>query len=117
MRRLSLFASLAPIVLLPLACSAAPNDQPTAAGGSGAGAGSGAAAGAGAGSGAGSSNNEFGGEAGGGPCEGSDCTATCQLAEQQPSNVECQFWTVDLDQADGFENDPASAPWGVALSN
>jgi hypothetical protein len=49
-------------------------------------------------------------------CFAGECTDACTVAEGQPSNVGCQFWAVDLDQQDGF-NDPASAPWGVALSN
>lgn len=49
-------------------------------------------------------------------CSFGECTNACQVAEGQPSNVGCEFWAVDLDQQDGF-NDPASAPWGVALSN
>jgi hypothetical protein len=49
-------------------------------------------------------------------CSMGACSNACQIAEGQPSNVGCEFWAVDLDQQDGF-NDPASAPWGVALSN
>jgi hypothetical protein len=49
-------------------------------------------------------------------CHEGTCQSACQVAEDQPSNVGCEFWAVDLDQQDGF-NDPASAPWGVALSN
>jgi hypothetical protein len=49
-------------------------------------------------------------------CRDGACRSACQLAEDQPSNVGCEFWAVDLDQQDSF-NDPASAPWGVALSN
>lgn len=49
-------------------------------------------------------------------CTNGACAGACQVAEDQPSNVGCEFWAVDLDQQDGF-NDPASAPWGVALSN
>lgn len=33
-----------------------------------------------------------------------------------PSNADRVFWAVDLDQQDAM-NDPASAPWGVVLSN
>lgn len=54
--------------------------------------------------------------AGGMICRSGTCVSACQVAENQPSNVGCEFWAVDLDQQDGF-NDPASAPWGVALSN
>lgn len=49
-------------------------------------------------------------------CSGGMCTDACTVAAGQPSNLGCEFWAVDLDQQDGF-NDPASAPWGVALSN
>lgn len=49
-------------------------------------------------------------------CSFGECKGACQIAEDQPSNVGCEFWAVDLDQQDGF-NDPASAPWGIALSN
>jgi hypothetical protein len=49
-------------------------------------------------------------------CSNGQCTGACEVAAGQPSNVGCEFWAVDLDQQDGF-NDPASAPWGVALSN
>ncbi|NUP12160.1 MAG: hypothetical protein HOW73_39440 [Polyangiaceae bacterium] len=49
-------------------------------------------------------------------CSNGACKTGCEIAEDQPSNVGCEFWAVDLDQQDGF-NDPASAPWGVALSN
>ncbi|MBI4699790.1 MAG: IgGFc-binding protein [Deltaproteobacteria bacterium] len=38
------------------------------------------------------------------------------MAADQPSNVGCEVWAVVLDQQDAF-NDPASAPWGVVLSN
>ncbi len=40
---------------------------------------------------------------------------TCDDAADKPSNLGCEFWAVDMDQQDGF-NDPASAPWGVAIS-
>ena len=49
-------------------------------------------------------------------CSNGACTSACQVAESAPSNVGCEFWAVDLDQQDAL-NDPASAPWGVALSN
>lgn len=49
-------------------------------------------------------------------CSNGACKTGCEIAEDQPSNVGCEFWAVDLDQVDSF-NDPASAPWGVALSN
>ena len=49
-------------------------------------------------------------------CSNGECKNACIVAAEQPSNVGCEFWAVDLDQQDGF-GDPASAPWGVALSN
>ncbi len=49
-------------------------------------------------------------------CSDGECKTACEIAEDQSSNVGCEFWAVDLDQQDGF-NDPASEPWGVALSN
>jgi hypothetical protein len=49
-------------------------------------------------------------------CADGKCGTACDLAADQPSNVGCEFWAVDLDQQDGF-NDPASAPWGVVISN
>jgi hypothetical protein len=49
-------------------------------------------------------------------CSAGECKPSCAVAADQPSNVGCEFWAVDLDQQDGF-NDPASMPWGVVLSN
>ncbi len=49
-------------------------------------------------------------------CSNGKCSNACDLAKDQPSNIGCEFWAVDLDQQDAF-NDPASAPWGVAISN
>ncbi len=49
-------------------------------------------------------------------CSDGKCSSACEIAADKPSNVGCEFWAVDLDQQD-FGNDPASAPWGVALSN
>jgi hypothetical protein len=49
-------------------------------------------------------------------CSNGACTDPCTAAADSASNVGCEFWAVDLDQVDAF-NDPASAPWGVALSN
>jgi hypothetical protein len=50
-------------------------------------------------------------------CAAGACKNGCDAAKDQPSNVGCEFWAVDLDQQDGAGNDPASAPWGVVLSN
>lgn len=50
-------------------------------------------------------------------CGDGKCGTPCDIAADQASNVGCEFWAVDLDQQDFPPNDPASAPWGVALSN
>lgn len=50
-------------------------------------------------------------------CSNGKCGTACELANDTPSNVGCEFWAVDLDQQDGGGNDPASMPWGVVLSN
>lgn len=49
-------------------------------------------------------------------CDKGECKTGCEIAADSPSNVGCEFWAVDLDQQDGF-NDPASIPWGLAFSN
>ncbi len=50
-------------------------------------------------------------------CSEGKCKSACEAIGDQPSNVGCEFWAVDLDQQDGGGNDPASMPWGVVLSN
>lgn len=40
----------------------------------------------------------------------------CDDGSDKPSNFGCEFWAVDMDQQDAL-NDPASAPWGVAISS
>ena len=50
-------------------------------------------------------------------CNEGACKTQCDVAADQPSNVGCQFWAVDLDQQDALGNNPASEPWGVVLSN
>lgn len=50
-------------------------------------------------------------------CNDGKCQTGCDIANDQPSNVGCEFWAVDLDQQDGGGNDPASQPWGLVLSN
>lgn len=50
-------------------------------------------------------------------CSDGACAGACQIAADQPSNVGCEFWAADLDQQDFPPSDPASAPWGVVLSN
>jgi IgGFc binding protein len=54
-------------------------------------------------------------------CGDGECGTACDIAADQASNVGCEFWAVDLDQQDYCGtvmcNDPASAPWGIVLSN
>lgn len=54
--------------------------------------------------------------AGGQLCNLGKCDTACDVVASMPSNLGCEFWAVDLDQVDAM-NDPASAPWGVVLSN
>lgn len=49
-------------------------------------------------------------------CSNGMCKSGCDMAAGLPSNVGCEFWAVDLDQFD-VGNDPASAPWGIVVSN
>lgn len=49
-------------------------------------------------------------------CDQGMCKNGCDLANDSPSNLGCEFWAADLDMADG-PTDPASAPWGLVLSN
>jgi hypothetical protein len=50
-------------------------------------------------------------------CLGGQCSAGCDAAEGQPSNVGCEFWAVDLDNEYSDFNDAAGQPWGVVVSN
>ncbi|MEM1030512.1 MAG: IgGFc-binding protein [Myxococcota bacterium] len=49
-------------------------------------------------------------------CSEGSCRQACEVAEDQPSNIGCQFYAVDMDQVDALV-DPAGAPWGIAISN
>jgi hypothetical protein len=49
-------------------------------------------------------------------CDDGECKPECQVADESPSNVGCEFWAVDLPNERGI-NDAAAAPWGVVLSN
>jgi hypothetical protein len=50
-------------------------------------------------------------------CSNGECKPGCVAADEQPSNVGCEFWPVDLDNEYSQFNDAAGAPWGVVLSN
>jgi len=49
-------------------------------------------------------------------CSKGACANACEVAKEQPSNVGCEFWAVQLDQQDALNN-PVTAPWGIAVSN
>jgi hypothetical protein len=50
-------------------------------------------------------------------CLGGECSAGCEAAEGQASNVGCEFWAIDLDNEYSQLNDAAGAAWGVVVSN
>lgn len=49
-------------------------------------------------------------------CSNGACRKGCELAAEEPSNVGCEFYAVDLDLSDGVSN-PGAAPWGVVMAN
>ncbi|MFO0571913.1 MAG: IgGFc-binding protein [Polyangiaceae bacterium] len=49
-------------------------------------------------------------------CNNGACKNGCELSTEQPSNVGCEFFAVDLDLSDGISK-PGSGPWGVVLAN
>jgi hypothetical protein len=51
-------------------------------------------------------------------CKAGKCVSGCDIAADQPSNIGCEFWAVDLDNEPdaGFGN-AAAAPWAIVLSN
>jgi hypothetical protein len=49
-------------------------------------------------------------------CSNGACRSGCELAEEMPSNLGCEFYAVDLDNSDLIVNSGA-APWGVAIAN
>jgi len=50
-------------------------------------------------------------------CYNGACMTECDAAAASPSNVGCEFWAVDLDNAKNFIDDAANKPWGLVLSN
>ena len=51
-------------------------------------------------------------------CMGGTCESDCNVDGKVPSNVGCEYWSVDLDNyPDPFSNDPSSVPHAVAISN
>lgn len=49
-------------------------------------------------------------------CSNGQCRNGCVLAAEQPSNVGCEFYAVDLDLSDGVSY-PGATPWAVILAN
>lgn len=51
-------------------------------------------------------------------CSEGSCANACEVADDTPSNIGCEFWAVDLPNSRGsaFDN-AAKEPWGVVLAN
>lgn len=50
-------------------------------------------------------------------CHEGTCKTACEVVAASPSNVGCEFWAVDLDNAKNIVDDAANKPWGLVLSN
>lgn len=51
-------------------------------------------------------------------CRGGDCIELCQQADQQHSNVGCEYWAADLDNADVSASlNAASQQYAIVVSN
>ena len=55
-------------------------------------------------------------------CSRGECLTACEAAANDPSNVGCEFWAVDLDNEAfetelGFSNDAAAQQYAVAVAN
>src|SRR5690606_31926783 len=56
-------------------------------------------------------------------CSGGSCANACDVADDTPSNIGCQFWAADLPNERGNSGgilgfpEPAAEPWGVVLAN
>jgi len=51
-------------------------------------------------------------------CRGGDCIELCQQADQQHSNVGCEYWAADLDNADVSASENAAAQqYAIVVSN
>jgi hypothetical protein len=49
-------------------------------------------------------------------CSAGECKTPCQAAESTPSNVGCDFWSVDLDNESGI-SDAAGTQYAVIIAN
>ena len=55
-------------------------------------------------------------------CSEGSCANACEVADDTPSNIGCEFWAVDLPNERGTAfglgfPEPAAEPWGVVLAN
>lgn len=54
-------------------------------------------------------------------CSGGQCKTPCEAAEDNPSNVGCEFWAADLDNEVsnilGLNNDAAGAQFAIVVAN
>lgn len=54
-------------------------------------------------------------------CSGGQCKTPCEAAEDNPSNVGCDFWAVDLDNESsttfGISNDAAAQQFSIVVAN
>ena len=52
------------------------------------------------------------------PCVDGRCNSGCNPLGKIPSNIGCEYWSVDLDNyPDPFSNDPSSVPHAIVISN
>jgi hypothetical protein len=49
-------------------------------------------------------------------CSEGSCANACDVADDTPSNIGCEFWAVDLPNTRGLD-DASKEPWGVVLAN
>ncbi len=49
-------------------------------------------------------------------CANGACANGCDVADDVPSNIGCEFWAVDLPNSRGID-DASSQPWGLVLAN
>ena len=52
-------------------------------------------------------------------CSAGTCADACDVADDTPSNIGCEFWAADLPNERGGLGgvEPAAEPWGVVLAN
>ena len=49
-------------------------------------------------------------------CHLGSCVNACEVADDTPSNIGCEFWAADLPNSRGID-DASKEPWGVVLAN